>query len=126
MRFVFFSRTASRRLAYDDLSEAIDFVNARPKPLALYFFSRDKVRQRRVLAATSSGGACINDTTIHETVPGLPFGGVGDSGMGKYHGKDSFDVFSHRRSVVRSSFLLDVFLRYPPYRDRLKWVRRLF
>ncbi|MHB8844850.1 MAG: aldehyde dehydrogenase [Nitrospirota bacterium] len=113
-------------IAYDDLSEAIDFVNARPKPLALYIFSRDKARQERVLAATSSGGACINDTTVHETVPGLPFGGVGDSGMGAYHGKESFDAFSHQRSIMRNSFLLDVFLRYPPYRDHLRWIRKLF
>jgi acyl-CoA reductase-like NAD-dependent aldehyde dehydrogenase len=113
-------------IAYDDLSEAIDFVAARPKPLALYFFSRDRVRQDRVLAETSSGGACINDTVIHETVPGLPFGGVGDSGMGKYHGEDSFDAFSHVRSIIRNNFLLDVFLRYPPYQDNLKWLRKLF
>jgi aldehyde dehydrogenase (NAD+) len=113
-------------IAYDDLSEAIDFVNARPKPLALYFFSRDKTRQEKVLRATSSGGACINDTVIHQTVIDLPFGGVGDSGMGKYHGKASFDTFSHDRSIVRNNYLIDIFLRYPPYRDHLKWLRRLF
>jgi aldehyde dehydrogenase (NAD+) len=113
-------------IAYDDLSEAIDFVNARPKPLALYFFSGDKVRQEKVLHGTSSGGGCINDTVIQETVTGLPFGGVGDSGMGKYHGKASFDTFSHDRSIVRNNFLVDVFLRYPPYRHHLKWLRKLF
>ena len=113
-------------LAYDDLSEAIDFVNARPKPLALYFFSRDKARQEKVLRETSWGGGCINDTVIHQTVIRLPFGGVGDSGMGKYHGKASFDTFSHDRSIVRNNFLTDIFLRYPPYRDHLKWLKRLF
>jgi len=113
-------------ITYDDLSEAIDFVNARPKPLALYFFSRDKVRQEKVLRETSSGGGCINDTVIHETVTRLPFGGVGDSGMGKYHGKASFATFSHDRSIVRNNFLIDIFLRYPPYKDHLKWLRRLF
>ena len=113
-------------ITYDDLSGAIDFVNVRPKPLALYVFSRDKARQERVLRETSSGGGCINDTVIHETVTGLPFGGVGDSGMGKYHGKASFDTFSHDRSIVRNNFLLDIFLRYPPYRDHLKWLKRLF
>jgi acyl-CoA reductase-like NAD-dependent aldehyde dehydrogenase len=113
-------------IVYDDLSEAIDFVNARPRPLALYFFSRDRARQEKVLRATSSGGACINDTVIHETVIGLPFGGVGDSGMGKYHGKASFDTFTHERSIVKNNFLIDIFLRYPPYRNHLKWLRRLF
>jgi len=113
-------------IVYDDLSEAIEFVNGRPSALALYFFSRNRERQERVLAGTTSGGGCINDTVIHETVTGLPFGGVGDSGMGKYHGKASFDTFTHERSIVRNSFLIDVFLRYPPYKDHLKFLRRLF
>jgi len=112
-------------IVYDDLSEAIEFVNSRPKPLALYFFSRNKDHQERVLTETSSGGGCINDTLVHFTVPGLPFGGVGDSGMGKYHGKASFDTFTHERSIIRNSFLVDVFLRYPPYRNHLKWLRKL-
>ena len=113
-------------MAFDDLSEAIDQVNSRPSPLALYFFSRDRARQERVLRSTTSGGGCINDTTIHETVSGLPFGGVGESGMGKYHGKASFDAFSHERSIVRNGFLVDILLRYPPYRDHLAWIRRIF
>jgi len=113
-------------IVYDDLSEAIEFVNGRPSALALYFFSRNRERQERVLAGTTSGGGCINDTVIHETVTGLPFGGVGDSGMGKYHGKASFDTFTNERSIVRNSFLIDVFLRYPPYKDHLKFLRRLF
>ncbi|MEK6743376.1 MAG: aldehyde dehydrogenase [Nitrospirota bacterium] len=113
-------------ISYDDLSEAIEFVNSRPRPLALYFFSRNAAHQERVLAGTSSGGGCINDTVVHETVTGLPFGGVGDSGMGKYHGKASFDTFTHERSIVRNGFLVDVFLRYPPYRDHLRWLKKLF
>jgi len=113
-------------IAYDDLSEAIEFVNSRPRPLALYFFCRDKARQERVLAETSSGGGCINDTVVHFTVTGLPFGGIGDSGMGKYHGKASFDTFSHERSIIRNNFLVDVFLRYPPYKDHLRWLKKLF
>jgi aldehyde dehydrogenase (NAD+) len=112
-------------IAYDDLDEAIEFVNSRPRPLALYFFSRDKSRQERVLAETTSGGGCINDTVVHFTVTGLPFGGVGDSGMGKYHGKASFDTFTHERSIIRNNFLVDVFLRYPPYKDHLRWLRKL-
>lgn len=112
-------------IEYGDLTEAIAMVNSRPKPLALYFFSRDKKKQELVLCETSSGGGCINDTTIHETAR-LPFGGVGESGIGKYHGKASFDTFSHARSIVKSGFLFDVPLRYPPYKDHLKWLRRFF
>jgi len=112
-------------IEYGDLTEAVAMVNSRPKPLALYFFSRDKKKQELVLSNTSSGGGCINDTTIHETAR-LPFGGVGESGLGKYHGKASFDTFSHVRSIVKSGFLFDVPLRYPPYKDHLKWLRRFF
>jgi len=114
-------------IAYDDLSEAIEFVNNRPKPLALYFFSRNEAHQERVLTETASGGGCINDTLVHFTVTGMPFGGIGDSGMGKYHGKASFDTFTHERSIVRSRFLaIDALLRYPPYKDHLKLLRKLF
>jgi aldehyde dehydrogenase (NAD+) len=112
-------------IEYDDLTEAIAMINSRPKPLALYFFSRDKKKQELVLNQTSSGGACINDTVIHETTT-LPFGGVGESGMGKYHGKAGFDTFSHERSVVKSGFLFDIKLRYPPYKDHLKWMKKIF
>jgi aldehyde dehydrogenase (NAD+) len=112
-------------IEYDDLTEAIAVVNARPKPLALYFFSRDKEKQARVLSETSSGGGCMNDTVIHETT-GLPFGGAGESGMGTYHGKASFDTFSRERSIIKSGFLLDVKLRYPPYKGHLKWLRKIF
>ncbi len=112
-------------IEYGDLTEAIAMVNSRPKPLALYFFSREKQKQERVLREASSGGGCINDTMIHETAC-LPFGGVGESGIGKYHGKASFDTFSHVRSIVKSGFLFDVPLRYPPYKDHLKWLKRFF
>jgi aldehyde dehydrogenase (NAD+) len=113
-------------IEYENLAEAIAMVNSRPKPLALYFFSRDKTKQERVLRETSSGGGCINDTAIHETSSFLPFGGVGESGIGKYHGKASFDAFSHERSLIRSGFLIDVPLRYPPYKNRLKWLKKIF
>jgi aldehyde dehydrogenase (NAD+) len=112
-------------IEYDDLSQAISFVNKRPKPLALYFFSRNKSLQDRVLRETAAGGGCINDTVIHETTC-LPFGGVGPSGIGKYHGKASFDAFSHERSVMKSGFLFDIPLRYPPYKKHLKWLRKVF
>ncbi len=101
-------------LAYDDLDEAIALVNARPKPLALYFFSRDEDKQRQVLERTFSGGVCINSTLLHESTQTLPFGGVGDSGMGAYHGKASFDTFTHYKAVLIQRLPTDVILR-PPY-----------
>jgi aldehyde dehydrogenase (NAD+) len=102
-------------LTYRSLDEAIALVNQRPKPLALYFFGRDRAQQEQVLAQTSSGGVCVNDTMLHLTVTDLPFGGVGASGMGSYHGKASFDLFSHRKAVLRRGFSLDIPMRYAPY-----------
>ena len=113
-------------IEYDNLSRALEFVNKRSKPLALYFFSRSKDLQARVLRETSSGGGCINDTVIHQTSTNLPFGGVGTSGIGKYHGKASFDTFTHERSIVKSGFLWDTLLRYPPYGNHLKWLKKFF
>ena len=102
-------------LTYDTLENAIAQVNARPKPLALYFFSQDRQQQERILQATSSGGVCINDTVMQISVTALPFGGVGESGMGAYHGKASFNTFSHFKSVLRREFWLDLGWRYAPY-----------
>jgi acyl-CoA reductase-like NAD-dependent aldehyde dehydrogenase len=111
-------------IAYAELEEAISAVNERPRPLSLYFFSTHRGKQEKVLRNTSSGGVCINDTIIHLATTTLPFGGVGESGMGSYHGKASFDTFSHRRSVLKRSFLFDLKLRYPPYREKLKYLKR--
>ncbi|CAG7816277.1 unnamed protein product [Allacma fusca] len=103
------------------LEEAIQFINARPKPLALYIFARSNSKCERMLEQTSSGGACVNDVIWHNLWPGLPFGGVGDSGQGSYHGKSSFDTFSHKKSVLVRGFgyfsekLGEA--RYPPYND---------
>jgi aldehyde dehydrogenase (NAD+) len=113
-------------IEYEDLTEAISIVNKQPKPLALYFFSRNEKNQERVLRETSSGGVSINDTVSYEVSSSLPFGGVGASGMGNYHGKASFDTFSHQKSVLKKSFLLDIRVRYPPYKRKLSYVRRLF
>ncbi len=113
-------------LSYDSLEDALEFVNSRPRPLALYLFTRDRRRQEQVLRGAISGGGCINDTVIHETMSSLPFGGVGDSGVGNYHGRAGFDTFSHHRSIVRNGFFPGDLFRYPPYRDRLKLLRRLF
>lgn len=112
-------------LDYESLDEAINFVNSRPKPLALYFFSRDKSQQDQILRQTTSGGVCINDTLSHISSPELPFGGVGASGMGSYHGRASFEVFSHRKSVLKQTFLFDFPVKYPPYKISLQQIRRL-
>jgi len=102
-------------LTYGKLEEAIAQVNAHPKPLALYFFGRNSQQQQQVLHQTSSGGVCLNDTIVHLGTPELPFGGVGPSGIGAYHGKASFDTFSHNKSVLRRFFDLEPPLRYAPY-----------
>ena len=102
-------------LGVDDLQDAIRFVNARPRPLALYVFSVSRDAQRRVIERTSAGGMTVNHVWMHLGVPGLPFGGVGDSGMGSYHGKASFDCFSHHKGVLTRSTKLDPALLYPPY-----------
>ena len=109
----------------DDLQQAMAWINGRPKPLALYLFSKSEQAQRRLLEGTSSGGVCLNDVVMQASVPELPFGGVGNSGMGTYHGEAGFLTFSHRRSVLRRPFQLDVPLRYPPYGTRLPLLRAL-
>lgn len=114
-------------ITYGDLDEACDIINGMARPLAIYLFTESRAVEKRVFAETSSGGGCVNDTISHVGSTALPFGGIGDSGMGSYHGKASFDTFTHRRSVMKRSTLFDMHLRYPPYDDRrLRFVRRLF
>ncbi|NJK67657.1 MAG: aldehyde dehydrogenase [Microcoleus sp. CSU_2_2] len=112
-------------LEYDNFGEAIAQINARPKPLALYLFSKDKEKQQRVLRETSSGGVCINDTVMQVGVATLPFGGVGESGIGSYHGKASFDTFSHYKSVLQKSFWLELQWRYAPYKGKLDLIKKV-
>lgn len=113
-------------IEYDNIDEAIAFVNRKPRPLALYCFSESRTIQDKVLRETSFGGGCINDTISHIGSQELPFGGVGESGMGAYHGKASFDTFSRRRGILFRSNLVDIPLRYPPYRDRVSLLQFLF
>ncbi|HWL45805.1 MAG TPA: aldehyde dehydrogenase family protein [Ilumatobacter sp.] len=109
------------------VTEAIEFVNARPKPLALYAFTADTAVADRVVAETSAGGVTVNHALMHVAVPDLPFGGVGPSGMGAYHGKAGFDVFSHRKPVLRRRFRPDPSLAYPPYTAlKQRVLKRLF
>jgi len=112
-------------IEYDTLEEALSFINQRPVPLALYFFSQNRKKQNLVLENSSSGGVCINDTLIHNDNKYLPFGGKGESGMGIYHGKASFDTFSHSRSIMLRRGKREIKLRYPPYGNRLKLIKRI-
>ncbi len=105
-------------IAVNDLGGAIDVVNSMDKPLALYSFSADDDDHHQILGHTSSGGTCINGTLLHVANPHLPFGGVGGSGMGAYHGRFGFDTFSHHRAVYTRSTTLDPKLMYPPYSAR--------
>lgn len=112
-------------IEFDKLSEIVEKINQRPKPLALYFFTQSKENEGYVLRNISYGGGCINDTIVHLSSSNLPFGGVGESGMGAYHGKASFDTFTHYKSVMKKSNIIDVPLRYPPYKDRIKTLKKV-
>lgn len=113
-------------LTYNDLDKAIKDIKRLPKPLALYLFTTNKEVEQKVLKEVSSGGVCINDTLTHIANPNLPFGGVGNSGMGSYHGYDSFLTFSHKKSVLKRSFNLSSNLLFPPYDARkLSTIKRV-
>ena len=102
-------------VTYKNLDEAIEFINEREKPLALYLFSNKKKNQKKVLVETSSGALVFNDCVIHHTNPNLPFGGINNSGLGSYHGKYGFDAFSHEKAVLKSSSWSPFKLMLPPY-----------
>ena len=112
-------------IEYDTINEAIKLINDKEKPLAIYLFSNDKNIQNKVIRQTSSGGISINDTLSHITTPYMPFGGVGLSGMGKYHGKYGFDTFSNSKSVMKKSMKIDPSLRYAPYNMSLKTIKKI-
>lgn len=115
-------------LDVESLEDAIDFINDRDKPLALYIFSNDKSKIEKIMNSTSSGGFLANDTVVHVGVTTLPFGGVGGSGMGAYHGKYSFDAFSHKKACLVKKQNMESLnsLRYPPYEEKsYNWVRWL-
>ena len=112
-------------VSYRQLSEAIDYVNDRPRPLALYYFDENRKRTQRVLEQTRSGGVCINDTLAHVAQDDLPFGGIGQSGMGAYHGKTGFLTFSKARPVFERGRLNSTRLAWPPYGRRIhRWLYR--
>lgn len=111
-------------LEFENLNDVISKVNKHPKPLALYLFTTSREREEKILRDISFGGGCINDTVMHFATTHMPFGGVGESGMGGYHGKASFDTFSHHKSILKKSNLIDIPLRYPTHKN-LNLVKKL-
>lgn len=112
-------------LVYEDLSKVVEFINNREKPLALYYFSENKKKIKYILRATTSGGVTINDTIIHVANSNLPFGGVGNSGVGKYHGRESFEAFTHNRAVMDRGTFAEFNVRFAPYKNKLKLVKKI-
>lgn len=112
-------------MGYESLPKIISEIQNRPKPLALYIFSESDKIQKKILAEISFGGGCINDTVYHLSSPYLPFGGVGESGIGAYHGKGSFDVFTHEKSILKQTTRFDLPFRYPTMKNGLKLIKRI-
>jgi len=111
-------------IPYESLDEALSGIMNYPKPLAFYVFSENSSKQKEIISKVPFGGGCINDTVIHLANPNLPFGGVGTSGIGSYHGKKSFDTFTHYKSLYQQATLVDIPLRYPPYNEKkLSWIK---
>ncbi len=112
-------------LTYTDLNETLKVINDKPKPLALYLFSESDIIQSIVMEKVSFGGGCINDTLMHVANPNMPFGGVGASGMGYYHGRESFVTFSHRKAIHKKSTRVETGLAFPPYKNKIALLRKL-
>lgn len=110
---------------YDNIHEALGYILSRPRPLALYLFSRNRKLQRRVVETIPFGGGCINDTISHITTPYLPFGGTGDSGMGAYHGRCGYETFTHAKSILSKPFRPDLPVRYSPLTGKLDLLHKI-
>ena len=111
-------------IPYENLEDAIKIIMNYPKPLAFYIFSENSEKQKYVISKVPFGGGCVNDTVIHLANPNLPFGGVGTSGIGSYHGQKSFETFTNYKSVYKQGTLVDIPLRYPPYNEqKLSWIK---
>lgn len=113
-------------ITYRNLDEVVAIVRKNPKPLSLYCFSKSKRFQKQILEQLQFGGGTINDTVEHYLNPQLPFGGIGPSGIGAYHGKYGFNAFSHTKAVLKKSYFPDLPLKYPPYKNKLKWLKLAF
>jgi aldehyde dehydrogenase (NAD+) len=112
-------------LTYKNETEMDCILSRYEKPLALYIFTENHAFSKQIIEKYSFGGGCINDTMVHFSNKRLPFGGVGHSGIGAYHGKLSFDVFSHQKSIVKKANWLDLPMRYAPYKDKLQTIKKL-
>lgn len=112
-------------IEFENLEDVFMILSTQPKPLAFYYFTTSKQNENYAIHNASFGGGCINDTIIHLSNPNLLFGGVGESGMGQYHGKGSFDTFTHQKSMMKKSNLIDIYLRYPPFKEHLKLLKKI-
>ena len=113
-------------ITYQSLDNTMDWLKTLPKPLALYVFSEDENVSNRILETLSFGSGAVNDTMLQLANANLPFGGVGASGIGRYHGKYTFDTFSHEKPYIFKTTKLETGLLFPPYKDKLKTVKHLF
>ena len=113
-------------IEYEHEEEFINEIKKREKPLAMYIFTEDKKFKNRILTSLSSGGVCVNDTIMHISSTSLPFGGVGASGIGRYHGKAGFDTFSHNRSIMTKALGIDLAMKFPPYGDFSDNLKKIF
>ena len=112
-------------IKYKNIEDIKHYISAHRNPLALYVFSEDKDFSEDIITRFSFGGGCVNDTVSHVASNYLPFGGIGTSGMGSYHGKNSFDTFTHSKSIVKKSTKLDIKLAFPPYKKRLDLIKKV-
>lgn len=113
-------------IEYENIDTCIEYIRSHPKPLAFYLFTKDKKVEKSFLDNCSFGGGCINDTIVHIATPKMGFGGVGESGMGSYHGKFSFDTFTHYRSIIKKAYFIDLPMRYRPYNTKKDRIIRKF
>lgn len=112
-------------LSFNNTEDAMKMVLQNPNPLSFYLFTNNKKTEKEWINKISFGGGCINNTAWHFTNKRFPFGGTGNSGMGAYHGKYTFDVFSHKKPVLKTSDCIDPSLKYPPLTNKLKWIKKL-
>jgi aldehyde dehydrogenase (NAD+) len=113
-------------IGYSDLDEVIRYINSGEKPLAVYLFSTSRKKQKKVLNTTSSGACLMNDVLLHIANKNLPFGGVGESGTGRYHGRESFRAFSNLKAVMKSNPHFDIPAKYPPFSKAKETILKLF
>jgi aldehyde dehydrogenase (NAD+) len=109
----------------DNMDEAIKIIRKYEKPLALYLFTKDKSVERLFVDNIRFGGGCVNDILMHLANGNMPFGGVGYSGMGRYHGFDGFDTLSHKKSILKQNFVFDMPIRYAPYEGKLGLLKKM-